>query len=650
MIGSWAVHVLLVSALVSVAAWLAERGARAQRWATRWVWAAALTASVLVPLAAWLLPSRVDPAPIAAVPGSYVMNTLPPLTLVPAEPAAISPGTLLLAAWAVATAVPALGLLVMAVRLERHRRRWSARTVAGVEVLVSRRTGPAALGILRGRVVLPEWALSMPEPRRRLLVLHEAEHVRAGDPRLALLGLAVCALVPWNLPLWWQLRRLRLAIEVDCDARVLRRTGDPRGYGSLLLEVGQRRTRLALALAEPRPMLERRIRMITTTTRRATLRAAGLAVGAGLLLAVACETPGPTELSAPEQAATDLETTLARMSERGCAPIVYVGPERSSAAAARALDASEVAEFRVFRTADADAAAPGCGVMVVVLQDASPDARERTLRLIEGLAPRQGGEQASVATLAEVEAAPTFTPMTVRPALNNPDAVRTALEELYPPLLKEAGIGGTANVWLLIDTEGSVHRVRINRPSGHDALDQAALRVAQGMEFSPAYNRDQRVPVWVALDVTFEAEAAARQSLEESAAFEERLRARDAEARARGATPAPTRSAAELRREPTFTPMTERPRLRNDAEVSDLLMAHYPSDLRDAGIGGTVNVWFFVDQAGTVQEVGVNRGSGYPALDDAALEVARLMEFTPALNRDQPVPVWVALDIGFEVQ
>ena len=28
-------------------------------------------------------------------------------------------------------------------------------------------------------------------------------------------------LMPWNLPLWWQWRRLRFAIEVDCDARVL---------------------------------------------------------------------------------------------------------------------------------------------------------------------------------------------------------------------------------------------------------------------------------------------------------------------------------------------------------------------------------------------------------------------------------------------
>ena len=45
---------------------------------------------------------------------------------------------------------------------------------------------------------------------------------------------------PWNVPLWWQFRRLRYAIEVDCDASVLRSGGDARQYGETLLAVGQR--------------------------------------------------------------------------------------------------------------------------------------------------------------------------------------------------------------------------------------------------------------------------------------------------------------------------------------------------------------------------------------------------------------------------
>jgi len=116
---------------------------------------------------------------------------------------------------------------------------------------------------------------------------------------------------------------------------------------------------------------------------------------------------------------------------------------------------------------------------------------------IENLPPPPSGDR-------DLSAAPTFTPMTVRPELRNNRAVAEALRRHYPPLLRDAGIGGTVLVWFFIDVNGRVQRTDINQSSGYDAFDQAALRVADIMEFSPAYNRDQRVPVWVALPITFE--------------------------------------------------------------------------------------------------------------------------------------------------
>jgi periplasmic protein TonB len=116
---------------------------------------------------------------------------------------------------------------------------------------------------------------------------------------------------------------------------------------------------------------------------------------------------------------------------------------------------------------------------------------------IENLPPPPSGDQ-------DLSAAPVFTPMTVRPQLQNTRAVQSALQRHYPPLLRDAGIGGTVKVWFFIDERGRVKDTRINTSSGYDAFDQAALTVASIMEFSPAYNRDQRVPVWVALDITFE--------------------------------------------------------------------------------------------------------------------------------------------------
>jgi periplasmic protein TonB len=104
----------------------------------------------------------------------------------------------------------------------------------------------------------------------------------------------------------------------------------------------------------------------------------------------------------------------------------------------------------------------------------------------------------------DLSAGPVFTPMTVQPRLQNQRAVQDALRRHYPPLLRDAGIGGTVQVWFFIDENGRVRDTRLNQSSGYDAFDQAALRVADIMEFSPAYNRDQRVMVWVSLPITFE--------------------------------------------------------------------------------------------------------------------------------------------------
>jgi protein TonB len=82
--------------------------------------------------------------------------------------------------------------------------------------------------------------------------------------------------------------------------------------------------------------------------------------------------------------------------------------------------------------------------------------------------------------------------------------VGRALEREYPPLLRDAGIGGTVVVYLFIDEEGTVQNTRVNQSSGHTSLDEAALRVGSVMRFSPAMNRDKKVPVWVSLPITFQ--------------------------------------------------------------------------------------------------------------------------------------------------
>ncbi len=115
--------------------------------------------------------------------------------------------------------------------------------------------------------------------------------------------------------------------------------------------------------------------------------------------------------------------------------------------------------------------------------------------------------------------------------------------------------------------------------------------------------------------------------------------------------PPPTDDGAgDISAAPVFTPMTVRPEIRNRREVQAALMREYPSILRDAGIEGTVVVWFFISEEGIVQDSRVSESSGQLQFDEAALKVAEILRFTPALNRDQRVAVWIEVPITFQVR
>ena len=98
---------------------------------------------------------------------------------------------------------------------------------------------------------------------------------------------------------------------------------------------------------------------------------------------------------------------------------------------------------------------------------------------------------------------------------------------------------------------------------------------------------------------------------------------------------------------PTFIPYDVPPKLENPGEIRRLLERGYPAQLRDAGIEGTVILWIFVDEQGSVQKTEVKESSGYEVMDEAALSTAEKMRFAPAMNRDKATPVWLAQPITF---
>ena len=163
--------------------------------------------------------------------------------------------------WAVASMIVLARLVHALVVLAHIRRASQPQVVDGIPVLVSASVGPAVIGVVQPSVLFPVGLLDLDAPLRRLVLRHEQEHCRARDPWIVLGSAFALVFVPWNLPLWWIVRRARLALEVDCDARVLATEANTTQYGKLLLLISQRQrvTVLAPMLATSSSHLERRI-------------------------------------------------------------------------------------------------------------------------------------------------------------------------------------------------------------------------------------------------------------------------------------------------------------------------------------------------------------------------------------------------------
>jgi hypothetical protein len=294
MIGA-AIYVVLVGVFLSVGAWFAERILASLRWPRRGAWLAAMILSVAVPV--WHLPGALpDMSPVQlTVPppsgasgtrhGAARANPLP-TRRAPTRPSSRSFGSAhrfwtttiyerlqmaFLAGWGVLSAGLILRLIAGGAALRRRARQWTVTVLDGVTFTVANDLGPAVLGILHPRIVVPQWLLEEPAARRAAVLAHEGEHLRAHDGRCALAGLLLVVLLPWNLPLWWIWRRLRLAVEVDCDARVVRGGAHPAAYGNDLLAIATRAPpapRAAIGLFEQRSQLARRIRILVSPSRR----------------------------------------------------------------------------------------------------------------------------------------------------------------------------------------------------------------------------------------------------------------------------------------------------------------------------------------------------------------------------------------------
>ena len=342
----WIAWSALFSALVAVGAVAVERVAAHFGVARRIVWVVALALASVVPALLALRPTSIvetrfvdapSVLPMASDRGPEAVTTLiSPASAVVSKSSWIDLDVWVVRAWLFAS-LAYLTLLVRAMwQLRAQRSRWVEGTLGGCHVLIARDAGPAVVGVRRPRIVIPRWVLDADAATQSLLLRHETEHVRAGDSRVLFGAALLRMLFPWNAALWWMTRRLGLAIEIDCDARVVRAVGASHAYGLMLLAVGQRFAAAmpnSAFLSEPGTNLEMRILAMTKPRLRRPMAASipfvAIAIGA---VAIAAQTPRPKPLVPPRIIRVDSVPKLQRVEP--IAPVVTVSPKRVRRAAA----------------------------------------------------------------------------------------------------------------------------------------------------------------------------------------------------------------------------------------------------------------------------------------------------------------------------
>ncbi len=335
--------------------------------------------------------------------------------------------------------------------------RVESRTVDGHAVLVTPGIGPAAFGIIRPRIVLPIWSLELDRSVRALILRHEVEHVASADPAVLVLAWLLTALMPWNLSLWWILRRLRTATELDCDYRVLRGNADTRRYAHLLMLIAQRQgqaTFASMIAGSPSTLSQRIAAMHAVRPSRPVLRAVALMLGALIVGGAAASPALARELANVRDrvAAIPPATVVAD------APRVVIPPTRPSELPATAAPAA------------APAAAPTARPKPAPTR---PSATQESSRPTAEVLAQDTVKKTKVYAEFVVDSQAHFAPGSGVPS--------------YPQILKLAGVTGRTIVQFVVDTTGLpiVNTLKVVR-SAHNLFTFAVQKSLPDQRFVAA--------------------------------------------------------------------------------------------------------------------------------------------------------------------
>lgn len=469
---------------------------------------------LLLPVAALavLLPARtlvVDVAAQAPVAGITIGAVLDAAASTPAR----LPGVLW--AWLAGAIATALVLGLQQHRFQRSLGRLQPR--AGATWQAERGdAGPAVVGLLRSRIVLPsDFETRYDALERELVLRHEHIHLARRDP-LANVVASVLRCVYWFNPLLhYAVDRFRFDQELAVDAAVLaQRPGARRAYADAMLK-----TQLA---AMPPPLgchwqsahpLKERIQMLKLPSPGAARIAAGITfatlLAASTGYAAWASQPAQVETRAAAAGAPVLQAShenghkpprypkdaierqasgsvvlLVDVAADGSPQHAELSPERSTPD----IDASLVAaaqeavmQWRFEPARDADGTPKAAQVLVPIefRADEAPAADA-----LDAPAPKSSAEPA--------DATPT----------------QVTFLEQKPPRYPKAAIderrSGTVILRVLVGIDGRTQQVEVDRSSGSDDLDAAAIAAAREWSFNPAHDGYKPVPAWIGVPVNFE--------------------------------------------------------------------------------------------------------------------------------------------------
>ncbi len=514
---------------------------------------------ILVPAAllAVSLPSRVVEVdhPAATLPGITVTATDAAPRAMATAPDAPADGAgtpfAWLVLWLAGIAAATAGMLA---QQRRFQRALHPATAVEPDVLraASPHAGPAAIGLLRPRVVLPADFERRYTPRQQQLVLaHEREHLRRGDVAVSALASALRCLFWFNPLVHLAAQRLRLDLELACDAAVVARFPHARrSYADAMVDTQLAVPGLPVGCHwQSSHPLRTRIAMIkhpAPSRTRATLGTAlALALGTGTSLAAWAMQPADVRLraapavpeapapavAAPAAPASDAQPAVAPMPAARATQTPSAAPPAPAAAPVAPVARAVAPAAPAAMTADTPrpAAAPAA-----VPQPARAHAQPPPTFTIAPAPPaplRGGGATAPrhpVPGLSHVDVppppaappAPPAPPAAAPPPPPAPPSAPTAppvpvLEDgVTPPTLsshrgvespdraRRLGLDGEVAVRLTVDTRGRPRDIRIER-SSDPLFDRAALRAAREMRFEPAQRDGHAIAMSILVPIRF---------------------------------------------------------------------------------------------------------------------------------------------------